>query len=83
MMYKVRLDPYYTKLKKKKGWVPCNDPHLLICALWEHNDKYRKSNITKISIPKIIPGYNIPELLLKMQQNLSESFIVPEIIVRD
>lgn len=83
MMYKVRLDPYYTKLKKKKGWVPCNDPHLLMCAIWEHNDKPRRTNIVKISIPKIIPGYDIPGSLSKMKEKLNTQFIIPEVVVRD
>ena len=80
MTYKVRLDPYYSKMKKKKGCVSCNDPHLLMCALWEHNNNPGKTNIEKISIPKEIPGYNFPELLLKMT---TRGLIVPEVILRD
>jgi len=82
MTYKVRLDPYYTKLKNKKGWVSCNDPHLLICALWEHNDKPRKTNIEKISIPSVIPGYDFEEILHKMSYQRTD-FVVPIVIERD
>jgi len=82
MTYKVRLDPYYSKLKRKKGWVPCNDPHLLVCALWEHNDTFKKTNILKISIPKSIPGYDFEEILYKMKYH-NEAFVLPDVIARD
>ncbi len=81
-MIKVRLDPYYTKLKRKKGWIPCNDPHLLLCALWEHNDRPGPTNIGKISIPDIIPGYDFQDFIYQIQVR-NDWFIAPEVIVRD
>ena len=48
MTYKVRLETYHDAwgnepIKKKRGWVPCNDAFHLMCALWEHNHEEGKT----------------------------------------
>jgi hypothetical protein len=52
-----------------------------VCALWEHNNKFKKTNITKISIPDKVPGYDITTLLCSMENN-NKYFIMPEVILR-
>lgn len=87
MTYKVRLETYHDAykgepIKKKRGWVPCNDMFYLMSALWEHNHSERGSNILKISLPSSTPGYNLPEFIEKMKSN-NPLFVTPEIIWRE
>lgn len=87
MAFKVRLESYHDSwnnepIKKKRGWVPCNDTFYLMCALWEHNHREGNSNILKISLPPATPGYDLPDFLDTIKKNNS-SFVVPELIWRD
>lgn len=87
MTFKVRLESYHDSwnnepIKKKRGWVPCNDMFYLMCALWEYNHREGRSNILKISLPYATPGYDLPLFLETMKKNNS-SFVVPELIWRD
>lgn len=83
-MIKIRLEyPYDNKHPKyKKGWIAANEPFYLMCVLWEYNHNKNRLNVEKISVPKVIPGYDFPEFLETMAKN-NEHFIMPEVIYRD
>ena len=82
-MIKIRLEyPYDNKPPKyKKGWIASNEPFYLMCALWEYNNKPGKLNIERISIPAIIPGYDILEFLEKSSEH-NKDFVKPEVFIR-
>lgn len=83
-MIKIRLEyPYDNKPPKyKKGWILANEPFYLMCALWEYNHQKHRLNIEKISVPKVIPGYDFLEFLTVISQK-NKNFIMPEVIYRD
>lgn len=87
MTFKVRLETYHDAwnnepLKKKRGWVPCNDVFYLMCALWEHNHSESASNILKISLPEATPGYDFESFINAMVNN-NPKFVRPELIWRE
>lgn len=87
MTYKVRLENYHETrkgepIKKKRGWVPCNDMFYLMAALWDYNHREESRNILKVSVPKVNPGYDLEAFLNTMVER-NPSFICPEIIWRD
>jgi hypothetical protein len=87
MTFKVRLETYHDAwkgepIKKKRGWVPCNDVFYLLCALWDYNHSEGLKNIVKISMPSATPGYNVPEFIQKMKE-ANPSFVEPELIWRE
>jgi len=86
MTFKVRLETYHDSfkgepIKKKRGWVPCNDAFYLMCALWEHNNEKNSSNIVKISLPEATPGYDFNSFITTMFLK-NPNFVEPEIIWR-
>lgn len=86
MAFKVRLETYHDArkgepIKKKRGWVPCNDAFFLMCALWEYNHAESDSNIEKISLPEATPGYDFQDFISTMAEN-NPNFVQPELIWR-
>ena len=83
-MIKIRLEyPYDNKPPKyKKGWIASNEVFYLMCALWEHNTKPHRLNIQKLSVPALIPGYDLKEFLEVSKKN-NPNFVIPEVIYRD
>ena len=87
MTFKVRLETYHDAqgnepIKKKRGWVPCNDAFYLMCALWEFNSEPNDMNIVKISLPEATPGYDFMEFVFKSIKATEGKFVAPEIIYR-
>lgn len=82
-MIKIRLEyPYDNRPPKyKKGWIASNEPFFLMCALWEYNNKPGKLNIEKVSIPSVIPGYDIVDFIEKSARH-NEHFVKPEVVIR-
>ena len=82
-MIKIRLEyPYDNKPPKyKKGWISANEPLYLMAALWEYNTKPGKLNIEKLSLPKVIPGYDFEDFLKTSLQH-NKAFVMPEVFLR-